>query len=138
MESHRTHIDVRIDNKIPLHYINHVFRTERWKRIEILEVNIIQHIDSMETRPLHMVFIDLFKAYDTVDRIRILMILEEYGLGNNILCLLKSFWSQKIMSCRQSGCYVKPLSYHIGIIHGDVLSPTLFNILADAVLRSWI
>ena len=45
----------------------------------------------MVQKTLHFIFLDLRKAYDTVDRERLLEILEGYGVGPNILGLLKFY-----------------------------------------------
>ena len=52
------------------------------------EVKLIQK--EMETRDevLYMIFLDLHKAYDALERSRFLEILEEYGVGSRDLFLL--------------------------------------------------
>ena len=44
---------------------------------------------------LHFIFLDLWKAYNTVDRERLLEILEGYGVGPNVLSLLKFYWDHR-------------------------------------------
>ena len=41
---------------------------------------------------LYFIFLDSWKAYDTVDRERLLKILEGYDVGPNVLGLLKFYW----------------------------------------------
>ena len=41
---------------------------------------------------LFQVFLDLKKAYDTLDRGQTLLILEQYGVGPKVRRLLHNFW----------------------------------------------
>jgi hypothetical protein len=86
---------------------------------------------------LYQVFLDLTKAYDTVDRDRILEVLEQYGVGPNIICLLRRYWSNNTLVPKQSGFFGEPFAAERGVTQGDVISPTIFNIIVDAVLRMW-
>ena len=47
----------------------------------IMELNLVQDLSSMDQDPLLLVFLDLQKAYDTVDCGRLLTTLEEYCSG---------------------------------------------------------
>jgi hypothetical protein len=60
------------------------------------------------TKPLHMVFLDLSKAYDTLDRQRTLEILEGYCVGANLRWILSTIWESDTMVPKQSGYYGKP------------------------------
>ena len=59
-------------------------------------------------------------------------------MGPNVLGLLKFYWDKQ-------RCVAKCRKYHgetfvpeRGAIQGGVVSPTLFNILVDAVVRKWL
>ena len=87
---------------------------------------------------LHFIFLDLRKAYDTVNRKRLLEIIERYGVGPNILGLLKFYWDKQ-------HCVVKYGKYHReifvpyrGATQGSVVFTTLFNVLVNAVVREWL
>ena len=41
---------------------------------------------------LYVIFLDLTKAYDSLDRSRCLDIMEGYGVGPNARRLLKTYW----------------------------------------------
>jgi len=43
-------------------------------------------------QPLYQIFIDVSKAYDGLDRDRTLQLLQDYGVGENILWILQNFW----------------------------------------------
>ena len=49
----------------------------------------------MVQKVLHFIFLDLRKAYNTVDKKRLLEILEGYGVGPNVLRLLKFYWDNQ-------------------------------------------
>ena len=59
----------------------------------------------MVQKTLHFIFLDLQKAYDTVDTKQLLEILEGYGVGPNILGLLKFYWDNQ-------RCVAKNGNYH--------------------------
>ena len=43
-----------------------------------------------------------------------------------------------VMVCRAGGCYGVPFRGHRGVTQGDNLSPRIFNVVVDAVIREWL
>jgi Reverse transcriptase (RNA-dependent DNA polymerase) len=58
-------------------------------------------------------------------------------VGPNIRNLLRNFWDGLQLVPHQSGFYGKPIPCNRGVTQGDPLSPMIFNIVVDAVVRSW-
>ena len=56
-------------------------------------------------QPWYAVFLDLKKAYDTLDRRRALLILEGYGVGENIRRILEGVWDMDTMVPKQAGFF---------------------------------
>ena len=52
-----------------------------------------------------MIFLDLHKAYDALDRSRCLEILEGYGIGPRARELLRNYWHRLTMVARAGGYY---------------------------------
>ncbi len=88
----------------------------------------------MEHYPLYGVLVDLWKAFDLMDRPRCLTILHAYGVGPNMLRLIEAFWEHAALTCRVSGNYGRPFKAGRGVTQGEPLLPMLFNILVDAVV----
>ena len=57
----------------------------------------------MREAVLHTIFLDLHKAYDTLDRSRCLEILEGYGVGPRSLRLFRRYWERLQMVAREGG-----------------------------------
>lgn len=74
-------------------------------------------------------------VYDTVDRDKLLMVLNMHGVGDNILKLLKSYLQSTQIMLMRNKVRRQPFHPCLGIIQGDPLSPLLFNILVDVALR---
>ena len=85
-----------------------------------------------------MIFLDLTKAYDALDRSRCLDILEGYGVGPGSRKLLSNYWRRLTMAARAGGYYGTAFGREQGVTQGDLLSPTLFNVVVDAVVRHWL
>jgi hypothetical protein len=86
---------------------------------------------------LYQIFIDLAKAYDTLDRGRTIEILAGYGVGKRTLRLLTNFWDSLIVLERQGGYHSSAFTAGRGVTQGDILSPTIFNVVCDAIIRAW-
>ena len=85
-----------------------------------------------------MIFLDLTKAYDALDRSRCLGILEGYGVGPGARRLLRNYWHRLTMVARSGGYYGAAFKGERGVTQGDPLSPTLFNVVVDMVVRHWL
>jgi hypothetical protein len=131
-------VDARLKASIPIHDSLHGFRSQRGTGTAILELILQMQLSEIQNRPLFLIFLDLKKAYDTLDRERTLEILEKYGVGPNLIRLLRNFWNKLLVVARQSGYHSSPFSVRRGVTQGDVISPTIFNIVVDAVVRYWL
>ena len=85
-----------------------------------------------------MIFLDLTKAYNALDRSRCLEILEGYGVGPSARRLLTTYWRRLTMVARSGGYYGEVFKGARGVTQSDPLSPTIFNVVVDAVVRHWI
>ena len=78
------------------------------------------------------------EAYDALDRSSCLEILEGYGVGPKARRLLKSYWHRLNMVERAGDYYGAAFGGERGVTQGDPLSPTIFNVVVDAVVRHWV
>ena len=85
---------------------------------------------------VYQIYLDLRKAYDSIDRGRVMKILEKYKVGKNIRNYVKSVWEKQRFVLCQAGFYSDPLQVERGCTQGDTDSPIIFNIIVDSVLRS--
>ena len=92
----------------------------------------------MREEVLYMIFLDLTKAYDALDRSRSLEILEGYGVGKQVRRLLQVYWNTSTMVAREGGYYGTGFKGERGVTQGDPLSPTIFNVVVDTVVRHWV
>ena len=95
-----------------------------------------QELASMEQDPLFLVFIDLQKAYNTVDRGRLLNNLEGYDAGPHICRILAVFWDQQEVTTLQNGCHVLYFKEIRGPTQGVIISPTLI-LIVDNLVWNW-
>ena len=70
-----------------------------------LEAKMLQKILSMRETVLHSIFIDLRKAYDTLDRNRCLDILSGYGVRTRTLRVMWKYWVRIQMAEKEGGQY---------------------------------
>jgi Reverse transcriptase (RNA-dependent DNA polymerase) len=89
-----------------------------------------------QSNPLYMVFLDIKKAYNTLDRTRTLSLLEQYGVGPNTRRIIKTIWDGDNMTSKQNNYFGNHFKVKRGVGKGDKISPTIFNSVIDAVFRA--
>ena len=71
----------RFTSSITFHDVLHGFREGRGTGTATLKAKLIQQLAAIREKVLYVIFLDVTKAYDALDRSRCLNILEEYGVG---------------------------------------------------------
>ena len=59
-------------------------------------------------------------------------------MGPWALRLMKSFWDNEVLVCRVAGYYGRPFKSECGVTQGAPLSPTIFNLMVDVIVREWV
>ena len=72
-----------------------------------------------------MIFLDLHKAYESLDRSRCLEILEGYGVGPQTCQLLRTYWSRLKIVARAGGYYGASFTGAWVVTQGEPISPTI-------------
>ncbi len=120
---------------LELHDCHHGGLPRRGTGMAIMEVKLNQQLAWVNQAPLYQIYLDLKKAYNTLDQTGCLEILAGYGAGPNLLRLQKHFWDGARMVCHAGGSYGEPFSAGRGITQGGALSSLMFNICVNAVVR---
>ena len=92
----------------------------------------------MREEVLYVILLELTKSYDAFDRSRCLEILEGSGVGPSARRLLTTYWRRLAMVARAGGYYGKAYKGERVFTHGEPLTPTIFNVVVDAVVRHWV
>ena len=84
---------------------------------------------------LYSVFIDLTKAFDTVNREDLWDVLTRYGCPPKFVKIIRLFHADMTGQVLSNGGHSDPFSTLNGVKQGCVLAPVLFNLFFTCVLR---
>ena len=101
-----------------------------------MEAKLEQQLTGIFHEKLFQVFLYVRKTYGSLDQGRCMEILREYVLGPQLQQLLQRYWDGQRVVTKSGKCYGRPFSMGIGVTQGDPVSPTLFNIIVDAVFQA--
>ena len=83
-----------------------------------------------------MSFIDLEKAYNRVNREALWQVLRMYDVGCKLLSEVKSMYVDSCSVCfRVKGDEYERFRIDSGVRQGCIMSPWLFNVYMDAVMK---
>ena len=80
-------------------------------------------------------FMDLEKAYDRIDREALWQVLGVYGVGGCVLKGIQSFYVGSSACVRVGSDMSESFEVTVGLRQGCVMSPWLFNVYMDGVVR---
>jgi hypothetical protein len=88
-----------------------------------------------QKKDLHMIFIDLEKAYDKVPRNVMWWVLQKHKVSSKYITLIKDMYDNVVTSIRTSDRDINDFPINIGLHQGSALSLYLFALVMDEVTR---
>ena len=85
---------------------------------------------------IYFYFIDSAKAFDCVDHNKLWTILKEMGIPDHLTCLLRNLYAGQEATVRTGHRTTDWFQIGKGVRQGCVLSPCLFNLYAEYIMRN--
>ena len=111
------------------------FRPGRGTRNQILNLKMIIEKNRERGNDLFLCFIDYAKAFDTVVHEALWNDMQEMGFPTHIILLLKTMYDQQKAAVRTTYGPTDWFEIGQGVRQGCVLSPHLFNIYSESIMR---
>ena len=81
-------------------------------------------------------FVDYAKAFDWVDHSKLWKILKEMGIPDHLTCLLRNLYAGQEATVRTGHRTTDWFQIGKGVCQGCILSPCLFNLYAEYIVRN--
>lgn len=85
-------------------------------------------------KKLYLTFLDLERAYDTVNRGKLMTLLKHIGVEERVIEVLKSMYENNRVQFTLGNISTKWIENNTGVRQGCVISPTLFNIYLEELI----
>ena len=85
---------------------------------------------------IYFCIIDYAKAFDCVDHNKLWKILKEIGIPDHLTCLLRNLYASQEPTVRTGHGTADWLQIRKGVRQGCILSPCLFNLYAEYIMRN--
>uniref|UniRef100_A0A4W2FCR6 Reverse transcriptase domain-containing protein n=1 Tax=Bos indicus x Bos taurus TaxID=30522 RepID=A0A4W2FCR6_BOBOX len=110
------------------------FRKGKCTRDQIASVRWI--IEKAREVQKNICFIDYAKTFDCVDHHKLWKILKEMGIPDHLTCLLRNLYAGQEATVRTGHETTDCFQIGKGVCQGCILSPCLFNLYAEYIMRN--
>ena len=101
-----------------------------------LEAELAQQLAGIAHKTLLQMYLDVQKAYISLDRFRCMDIMRGYGMGQNTAHFISHHWDSLLFVPKASRYLGMAFGTGRGFTQGDPTYPIIFNIVVDAVVRA--
>ena len=112
------------------------FRKGRGTRDQIANIHWITEKAREFQKNIYFCFIDYAKAFDCVNHNKLWKILKEMGIPDHLTCLLRNLYAGQEATIRTGHGTMDWFQIRKGIHQGYILSPCLFNLYAEYIMRN--
>ena len=124
-------------------YVNHElpdiqagFGKGRGTRDQIANIHWIMEKAREFQKSIYFCFINYAKAFDYVDHNKLWKILQELGIPDHLICLLRNLYVGQEATVRTGHGTTDSFQIGKGVRQGCILSPCLFNLSAEHIMRN--
>ena len=104
---------------------------------EIVNIRcIIKKAREFQKKSIYFCFIDYAKTFDCVDYNKLWKILKQMGIPDHLICLLRNLYADQEATVRTGHETTDWLQIGKGVHQGCILSPCLFNLYAEYIMRN--
>ena len=112
------------------------FIKDRGIRDQIGNIHLIIEKARELQKNIYFCFIDYAKAFDCVDNNKLWKILKEMGIPDHLTCLLRNLYAGQEATVRTGHGTRDWFQIGKGVCQGCILSPCLFNLHAEYIMRN--
>ena len=112
------------------------FRKGRGTRVQIANIRWIIKKAREFQKNIYFCFIDYAKAFDHVDHNKLWKILQEMGIPDHLTHLLRNLYAGQEATVRTGRGTTDWFQTGKGVCQGCILSPCLFNLYAEYIMRN--
>ena len=112
------------------------FRKGRGTRDQIANIHWIIEKARESQKNIYFCFLDYAKAFDCVDHNKLWKILKEMGIPDHLTCLLRNLYAGQEATVRIGHGTTDWFQIGKGVRQGCILSPCLFNLYAEYIMRN--
>ena len=112
------------------------FRKGRGTRDQIANIRWIIEKTREFQKNIYFCFIDYAKAFNCVDHHKLWKILKEMGIPDHLTCLLRNLYAGQEVTVRNGHGTIDWFQIGKGVHQGCILSPCLFNLYAEYIMRN--
>jgi len=112
------------------------FRKGRGTRDQIANIRWIIKKAREFQKNIYFCFIDYAKAFDCVDHNKLCKILKEMGIPDHLTCLVRNLYAGQEATVRSGHGTKDWFQIGKGVHQGCILSPCLFNLHAECIMRN--
>jgi len=116
--------------------IQAVFGKGRGTRDQIVNIHWIIEKAREFQKNICLCFIDYAKAFESVDHVKLWKALRDMGIPNHLTCLLRNLFTGQEATVRTPYETTDWFKIEKGVSQGCLLSPCLFNLDAEHVMRN--
>ena len=130
MAAYADHYDI-------LSYSQEGFRSRRntVRQLQLVQ-NILTHA-KLTSQDLYVMFVDFSSAFNTIDHDKLLIIMKHLGFPDDCIHVIRDLYTNASTRILVAGGQTEPVKIEKGTLQGDSLSPLLFIIFMEPLLR-WL
>ena len=113
------------------------FRNKRTTADQLELLTMILEDAQLTKQDIYMLMIDFTEAFDTIDHDKLLQTMYDLGFPTDSLEVVKNLYSNASTSIRTPTGLTPPMPFDRGTIQGDSLSPFLFILYLEPLMR-WL